>query len=91
MKQSNNKHSFCMLFLIILFFTVISLFVWDEMWHKVIFGSISVLYILISLHKFNFIVLKDRNKQLLVSSCWNYATSLWVVGYIVFFLEELLG
>ena len=91
MKKNNSVNSFGMLLCVVLILILISLFVWDNIWNKVIFGSVSAVYLFVSLHKFNIIVLKDKNKQLLVSSCWYYATCLFLLGYVALFFEEFSG
>ena len=91
MKKSNSTNFFWILLSIVLILILVSLFVWDNIWNKVIFGSVSVVYLIVSLHKFDLVVLKDKNKQLLVTNCWRYATYLCFLGYIALFLEEILG
>ena len=91
MKKNNPVNFFWILLCIVLFLILISLFVWDNTWNKVIFGSVSAVYLFVSLHKFDIVVLKDKNKQSLVSGCWRYATCLCFLGYIALFFEECLG
>lgn len=91
MKKNNSANSFWILLFIVLILILISIFVWDNIWNKAIFGSVSVVYLFISLHRFDIIVLKDKNKQFLISSCWCYATYLCFLGYIALFFEEFLG
>ena len=91
MKKNNPANSFWLLLCIVSTLLLISLFVWDNIWNKVIFGSVSAVYLFVSLHKFDIIVLKDKYKQSLVSSCWRYATCLCFLGYIALFFEEFLG
>ena len=91
MKKNNSANSFWILLCIVLILILISLFVWDNIWNKVIFGSVSAVYLFVSLHKFDIIVLKDKNKQLLVSGCWSYSTCLCFLGYVALFFEEFLG
>ena len=89
--KKNSTNSFWILLCIVLILILISLFVWNNIWNKVIFGIVSAVYLFVSLHKFDIIVLKDKNKQLLVSGCWPYATCLCFLGYVALFFEEFLS
>lgn len=91
MKNANPKMSFFILLSVVLLLILISLFVWNHIWNKVIFGCVSAVYLLISLHKFHIIVLKDNHKQSLICGLWRYATVLCFGGYIALLAEELFG
>lgn len=88
--KKNSTNSFWILLCIVLILILISLFVWNNLRNKVIFGIVSAVYLFVSLHKFDIIVLKDKNKQSLISGCWSYATCLCFLGYVALFFEEFL-
>ena len=91
MKKNSSSKYFWILLCIILILILISLFTWNHTLNKVIFCCVSAVYPFISLHKFNIIVLKNKDKQLLISGCWSYATCLCFLGYIALLFEEFLG
>lgn len=89
MKQFDSKKTYIIFLAIVLLQNIVSLLFWSDILNKAVYLMASSIFLLISLHKYEFIVLKNKHKQSLVCRCWNYSLILCMIGYILLFIEEM--
>ncbi len=89
MKQFDSKKTYIIFLAIVLLQNIVSFFFWSDTLNKVVYLIASAIFLLISLHKYEFIVLKNKHKQSLVCGCWNSSLMLCIIGYILLFIEEM--
>lgn len=76
MKQLDSKKSYIIFLSIVILQNIVSFLFWSDLLNKVIYLITSFIFLFISLHKYGFIVLKNKDKQYLVCGCWNYSLAL---------------
>jgi len=89
MKQFDSKKAYIIFLAIVLLQNIVSLFFWSDTLNKVVYLMASSIFLLISLHKYELVVLKNEHKQSLVCRCWSYSLTLCIIGYILLFIEEM--
>ena len=88
--MKNDNAAFLKHLCIVVAVILVSLLFWQDIANKLIFVIAATLHLLVSLHKYGIIVLRDINKQYLICTCWYFSATIFYAGFIMISLVELM-